>query len=260
MGCQDMIINLNKDKNIGKVLYIVEGSKTEKFLLRKIFTEIFDYQFESITRSHPYQMFNKKDNPYSKIFVINAAESNIKNIKKDDEFLNNLFVELIEKYDFDIDNAAIYYLFDRDVESNTDPDFIRELLHTLANSRENDNNYRQGILLLSYPSIESFTLSCFDGNSFSLKMKLGSELKQYLNSNKFNHAQIDENALKLATDNLVSSLLGINNGDFDVDNFKDLNLKIFDLEERVYAVSAQYNCLSLLAISFIDLGLIEVVK
>lgn len=253
-----MKINLNKGKSIGKVLYIVEGPKTEKFLLRKIFTGIFDYQFEAITRSHPYQIFNRKDNPYSKIFVINAAESNIKNIKKDDEFLNNLFIELIENYDFDIDNAAIYYLFDRDVESNTDPEFIRELLSTLTNSRENDNNYRQGILLLSYPSVESFTLSCFDGNSFSLKIKLGSELKQYLNMNNFNQSQIDERSLEFATNNLISSLLAINNGSFDVDNFKNLNIKIFDLEETNYSIESKYNCLSLLAVSLIDLGLIEI--
>lgn len=258
MGCRDMKINLNKDKSIGKVLYIVEGPKTEKFLLWKIFADIFDYQFEAITRSHPYQIFNKKDNPYSKVFVINAAESNIKNIKKDDEFLNNLFIELIENYDFDIDNAAIYYLFDRDVESNTDPNFIKELLNTLTNSRENKDNYRQGILLLSYPSIESFTLSCFDGNSFSVKMKLGNELKQYLNINKFNHSKIDERTLQFATNNLISSLLKINNGDFDIDYFEDLNIQIFDLEETNYSVESKYNCLSLLAISLIDLGLVEI--
>lgn len=258
MGCRDMKINLNKDKNIGKVLYIVEGPKTEKFLLWKIFAHIFDYQFEAITRDHPYQIFNKKDNPYSKVFVINAAESNIKNIKKDDEFLNNLFKLLIENYDFDIDNAAIYYLFDRDVESNTDPVFIKELLNTLTNSRENDNNYRQGILLLSYPSVESFTLSCFDENSFSLKIKLGSELKQYLESNKYNQSKIDETKLQLAVNNLVDSLLSINDGNFNVDDFKELNVKIFDLEESVYSKEEMYNCLSLLAISLIDLGLVEI--
>ena len=253
-----MKINLNKNKSIGKVLYIVEGPRTEKFLLRKIFTGIFDYQFEAITRSHPYQIFNRKDNPYSKVFVINAAESNIKNIKKNDEFLNNLFAELIENYDFDIDNAAIYYLFDRDVESNTDPVFIKELLNTLTNSRENDNNYRQGILLLSYPSVESFTLSCFDKNSFSLKIKLGSELKQYLESNKYNQSKIDETKLQLAVNNLVDSLLSINDGNFNVDDFKELNVKIFDLEESAYSKEEMYNCLSLLAISLIDLGLVEI--
>ncbi|MBR6513682.1 MAG: hypothetical protein IKT46_02490 [Clostridia bacterium] len=253
-----MRITLNKDKNIGKVLYIVEGSKTEKFLLWKIFANIFDYQVEAITRSHPYQIFNRKDNPYSKVFVINAAESNIKNIEKDDEFLNNLFIELIENYDFDIDNAAIYYLFDRDAESNTDPIFIKNLLNTLTNSRENEENYRQGILLLSYPSIESFTLSCFKKDCFSLKVNLGSELKRYLNINNFNQSNINESQLQVAVDNLVDSLMLINNGNFDIDNFKELNVKIFDLEESTYSQESMFNCLSLLAFSLIDLGLVEI--
>lgn len=258
MECQGMRISLNKNKNIGKVLYIVEGTRTEKFLLWKIFADIFDYQVEAITRDHPYQVFNKKDNPYSKVFVINAAESNIKNIEKDEEFLNNLFAELIENYDFKIDNAAIYYLFDRDVESNTDPAFIRNLLNTLTNSRDNKDNNRQGILLLSYPSIESFTLSCFEKNSISVKIKLGHELKQYLADKKFNQSRIAEGSLEMAVESLISKLLEINNNQFDIDNFENLNVKVFDFEESVYSKEEVYNCLSLLAISLIDLDLINI--
>lgn len=97
--------------------------------------------------------------------MINAEESNIKFIDRDNEFLDNLFVELIENYDFDVDNAAIYYIFDRDNQSNTDAEFIRNLLTVLVNSR--DNAYaRQGMLLLSYPSIEAFTFSNFVDDSY----------------------------------------------------------------------------------------------
>ena len=38
-----MSIALNKDKSIGKVLYIVEGGRTEPYILWKLFTQIFDY-------------------------------------------------------------------------------------------------------------------------------------------------------------------------------------------------------------------------
>lgn len=100
-------------------------------------------------------------------------------------------------------------------------------------------------------------MSCFDENSFSLKIKLGSELKQYLESNKYNQSKIDETKLELAVSNLVNSLLSINNGNFNVDDFKELNVKIFDLEESTYSKEDMYNCLSLLAISLIDLGLVE---
>jgi hypothetical protein len=48
------MIRLNKEKNIGKVLIIVEGLKTEFFLLHKIFTQIFDYNYEKLDRIERY--------------------------------------------------------------------------------------------------------------------------------------------------------------------------------------------------------------
>ena len=256
-----MRIKLNKEKNIGKVLFVVEGPKTEKYLLWKIFAQVFDYQVEAITRDNPYQIYNKKDNPYSKVFVINAEESNIKYIKKDNQFLNNLFKTLIEDYNFDIDNSAIYYLFDRDPESNTNADFIRELLGVMTNPRENDHFYRQGILLLSFPSIESFTLSCFCENSFFVKHHLGSELKGYLDQKKINHSRIDDDAIALSVKNLFEAIQQITHKpSFDVDHFKETNIQVFDYEEKAFTLNSEslYNCLSLLAVSLIDLGLIEI--
>ena len=128
-----MNVKINKDKSIGKVLYIVEGGSTEFFILSKIFNKILDYQFERITRTLPYKKFNSKVNPTSKVFVINTETSNIKTISKDNEFLDNLFTELIESYDFDVNDAAIYYLFDRDPKSNTDIEFISYMLKILKN-------------------------------------------------------------------------------------------------------------------------------
>ena len=123
-----MNIRLNKEKSIGKVLFIVEGGKTEAYILHRIFCKILDYQMETILRDKGYHKYNSKENPTSQVFVINAEESNIKNIEKNNKYLDKLFKELIENYDFNIDNAAIYYLFDRDNKSNMDVEFIENLL------------------------------------------------------------------------------------------------------------------------------------
>lgn len=72
-----MRIDLNKDKHIGRVLFIVEGEKTEKYVLWKVFSEVFGYQLESKLRNHPYRVYNQQKNPFSKVFVINTQESNI---------------------------------------------------------------------------------------------------------------------------------------------------------------------------------------
>ncbi len=73
-----MNIRLNKDKSIGKVLFIVEGSKTEPYLLHRIFCDILNYQMETLLRNQRYQVYNSDANPTSKVFVINAEESYFK--------------------------------------------------------------------------------------------------------------------------------------------------------------------------------------
>lgn len=254
-----MSIILNKNKSIGKVLYIVEGGKTEPYILHKLFTKVFDYQVEMIIRNKGYHKYNSKENPTSQVFVINAEESNIKNIDKDNEFLDNLFRELIENYDFDIDNSAMFYLFDRDNQSNTNGQMIERLIGTLTNSRENKNFLRQGLLLLSYPSIESFTLSNFHKDSFSEKFKIGDDLKTFLHDKGINHQKITEDTLISATEELFKSFSAIGIDNYDIDNFGDCNMDIFNYEENVFSKEKLYQALSLVCISLIDLGLIEII-
>ncbi len=253
-----MNIRLNKEKSIGKVLFIVEGGRTEPFLLHRIFCKILDYQMETILRDKGYHKYNSKKNLTSQVFVINAEESNIKYIAKNNEFLNNLFVELIENYDFDVDNVAIYYLFDRDNQSNSDDEFIRDLLSVLVNARDNDGYDRQGMLLLSYPSIEAFTLSNFAENSFQRQYKIGADLKQDLHNSNYNQSRISEESLLYATEELFHALMEIGIMKWDIDEFAECNKAIFEFEEMKYSKEGVYRALSLLCISLIDLGLLEV--
>lgn len=183
------IINLSlNNKKIGKVLFIVEGIKTEINILHKIFTNIFDYQYEKLDRLERYKPYNRKENPTSSIFVINTEESNIKDVEDANGYLDNVFIKLINKYNFPVDKATIFYIFDRDNKSNTDKAIIEELLSKLNNSRESNEDYdRQGLLLLSYPSIESFTASNYIKDCFNVEIETGNELKQYLNDKIKNH-------------------------------------------------------------------------
>lgn len=63
-------LRLNRDKRIGKVLFIVEGGKTESYLLRKIFTQIFDYELNTILREKGFKQYNSKINKESHVIVI----------------------------------------------------------------------------------------------------------------------------------------------------------------------------------------------
>jgi hypothetical protein len=258
MEYQGMDIVLNKEKSIGKVLFIVEGGRTEPYILRKIFTTIFDYQMETIIRDKKYSKYNSKENPTSQVFVINAEESNIKFIQKDNEFLNKIFVELIENYDFDVDNAAIYYLFDRDNKSNTNVGFMRNLVSVLTNARDNDSFDRQGMLLLSYPSIESFTVSNFGKDTFSKYVDTGHNLKLIAHQNDYNNQNITDDTLAFATKELLRALMEIEHKQFDIDKFSDTSKEVFEYEEMCFCEKGLYRVLSLFAVSLIDLGLVEI--
>lgn len=257
MEYPNMNVRLNKNKSIGRVLFIVEGGWTEPYILRKIFTTIFDYQFETILREKSYSKYNSKENATSQVFVINAEESNIKQIERNNQFLNKLFAELIENYDFDVDNAAIYYLFDRDNKSNTDADFIKDMIAVLVNARDNVGYERQGMLLLSYPSVESFTVSNFEKHCFENSFDTGHSVKVYAHNKNFNHQKISESTLLDAVNELLSALKTIEQKDFDIDAFGDTSRNVFEHEEKEYQETGMYRLLSLLAVALLDLGLIE---
>ena len=165
MESRDMNVRINKEKSIGKVLYSVEGNKTEALILYYIFCKIYDYQFESILRGKGYHKYNSKENIMSQVFVINTEESNIKTIDKDNDFLNNLYITLFEQYDFNVDNAAIYYLFDRDYQSNKDVLFINadsmgRLINRKIRVLEDEDINK---IVKAYKDFENGTLENVDG-------------------------------------------------------------------------------------------------
>ncbi|WFR63304.1 hypothetical protein P9222_02560 [Paenibacillus amylolyticus] len=252
------MIKINKDKNIGKVLLIVEGESTEFYLLHKIFTRIFSYQYEKMDRMMKYKKYNEQDGITSSIFVINARESAISTIVSQDEFLDEMFEKLIVEYKFPVDRAAIFYVFDRDVKSNTDPVLIRNLLRSLSSSRDSNDFDRQGLLLLSYPCIESFVASNFIEDTIQLSFETGKELKQHLDSLKINQSKITEESLLKAISEMMGAMEHVGVTEYSLDHFSDTNLFIFNQQEEHYLMNQGYKLMSLLCIILLDLGLVDI--
>ena len=147
-------MKLNKNKSIGRVLFIVEGSRTEFSILRQIFCNLLGYSYVEKRRNRP-TYFESSNDRFSQIAVVNTRESNIRDISENEKYLDDVFDVLREQYKFPIDQSAIYYLFDRDPKSNTDPALIEKYILSLANPYDN-NDYKAGQLLLS----EHRKLSC----------------------------------------------------------------------------------------------------
>lgn len=255
-------IVLDKNKSIGKVVFIVEGDKKEHTLLGYIFEKILDYSVVDVRRNRaPYSKYISKINPDSRIFVISAESSNVRSAGSDGKgYLDQVFSALYKEYSLDISNAAVYYIYDRDNESN----FYNEtekLTHTLVNSR--DNGFEaNGLLLLSYPCIEAYIKSCFDDCACEI-IDTPKSLKAIMNDSRYQYNKMDGDAILKSCRNMLSaieSICGREVKESDLDDFSEIGSKVLDAENQLYLDKKQYMLLSLIAIAFMDLGILRIDK
>lgn len=249
-------MKLIKNKRVGKILFIVEGSKHEFSLIKKIFEDLLGYQ-RIEKRRNKATYYKSQTDSHSIVAVINTKTSHIGSINETD-YLDNIYAELIERYSFDVTNAAVYYIFDRDSKSNTDPQFILNLLHTLKNSRENEDSMMGGILIMSYPSIEAYEISHFIDSSYNICARLGTDAKQIIsqNADKIAINKINEPSILHACDEFKKYISdqGI---EFNIDDFSSTNISIFNREENYYEEKNTYFLFSVMSYILLDLGIIQ---
>lgn len=250
-------MKIYKDKSIGRVLFIVEGARTEFSLFRRIFCDVLGYEYIEKRRNNA-KFFKNKNKSTSKVAVINTEGSNISSICDNNDYLDRIFEILISEYNFPVDNAAIYYIFDRDAKSNLNKQLIEKLIGQLKNAYENDNGERGGVLLLSYPSIEAYIVSNFIDDTYLMKFEIGDKVKEYITTqnkiiqlNKITAETIEKAA------NEMMKYFKSEEIDFCIDNIGQMNEEVFKRQETEYNKQKAYNLVSLLSIAFIDLGIIE---
>ena len=248
-------MRLNKEKHIGRVLFIVEGSHTEFSILRRIFCNLLGYSYIEKRRNKPTYFTSTQDR-FSQVAVINTRESNIRDISENETYLDDVFDALREQYQFPVDQSAIYYLFDRDPESNTNPALIEKYIFSLTNPYDNED-YKAGQLLLSYPSIESYIISNFKDETVSLKFLLGHEAKSYIGKNTdIQLNKITEETLLKATFEFLKYLES-EQISFDIDEFSEASHAVFTKQETEYLSGAGFRVFSMLTLAFLQMGIIE---
>ena len=252
---EEMAVKINREKHIGRVLFVVEGSRYEFSLLHRIFVDIFHYEYLEKRRNRPERFISGSDSN-SRVAVINTKESNIRDITENAEYLNQMFEILQEKYDYPIDQSAVYFLFDSDPESNNDRERILYYIKNLKNAYENDDFLRAGQLLLSYPSIESYTITALD-SADSQRFSLGKDAKRYISNHpEIQLNKIDECAVSNAAKRFLDFVLR-QDRKIDIDNFGDISEKIFEKQDQDYLSGKGYRLFSMLTLAFMQLGLIE---
>ncbi len=249
-------MRLNKDKHIGRVLFIVEGSQTEFSILRRIFCNLLGYSYIEKRRNRP-SYFTSTQDRFSQVAVINTRESNIRDISENETYLDDVFDVLREQYHFPVDQSAIYYLFDRDPKSNTDPALIEKYILSLANPYDNEDGFKAGQLLLSYPSIESYIISNFKDDANLLRFELGKDAKAYVGANTdIQTNKISEETLLHAAREFLNYLES-EQVEFDIDEFSEASRTIFTKQETDYLAGIGFKLFSMLTLAFLQMGILE---
>lgn len=250
------MIRLNKNKNIGSVIYIVEGEKTEQYIIKKIFNEILDYDLIKVNSSDGIRRYRSNSNKYSRITVITSKYPQIISLEKYEEFFDNIYRKLAIEYNLDVENSAIYYIFDRDRLSNPQ-NVIQRLIKKYYNAYDNEDEMN-GVLLLSYPAVEAYYLN---GHNSKRYFGIAKDAKRYVK--RLNYDYIDDKTIKIACRNMISILSNKFNYKYNInllDDFKEVNQLIFNKEEDYYFKNNQYITLSSLSFSLLDLGILEIIN
>lgn len=249
-------MKLNKDKRIGRVLFVVEGSQTEFSILKRIFCNLLGYSYIE-KRRNKQKYFVSKIDSFSRVAVINTRESNIRDISDNEDYLDEVFDVLREEYKFPVDQSAIYYLFDRDPKSNTDSVLIEKYIHLLADPYDNDNGYKAGQLLLSYPSIESYIISNFRDETSSLRFQLGKDMKAYIGMNT--DIQINKISEETVLKASYEFLKYLENQEivYDIDEFSEASHMIFNQQEKEYLSGEGFRVFSMLTLALLQMGILE---
>lgn len=257
MECQNIVKNLkiNKDKSIGEIVVVVEGESEEFKMTKYIFTEILDYNYVSIKRGKVIKNeFRSKTNPNSTVIVANTDNSSIKSIMEDEDYKDKLYRMLIADYKRSLKNTRIYILWDRDFGSNA-KETVLKTLKTFRNSMDNEYDMN-GILLLSYPCVESYEISNFDKQVYKKTFKNSQEAKDMYKAKRYSLTRMSCATLLNAIGNMHRSMKNIGINSYDPSDFYRCNKKIFDYEENLHDEEGVYRAISLVSIMLVDLGII----
>ena len=248
-------MKLNPNKRIGKVLYLVEGDVDEVVILEHIFKSVLNYTVCSYDkRSDTVSCLVNPNDKYSKVFIVPMKYSAISKIESSKDYLEYVYQRL-KHFGLEKEECAKYLIFDRDEGSNS-REKIKELFSVFKNSLDNDLEIN-GLLLLSYPCVQSFYCQCLKDQT-----RLSSSLLMKQHSEKYSIESVGENELIVGSEGMMKEILNIIlQPSFNInylDNMEYVNNSVLDFEDKCFAKNEVYITLSMIFISFIDLGIIEI--
>lgn len=268
---------IDKTKNIGNIIFVVEGGRpdtggTELRLLKKIFTDILEYEVQELRRGSE-EFIAHGPNSNSRVFALNLPKNQLTQLTE--ESIDKLFCRLKEEFNIKPENCPIFYLYDRDVLSYKRNELRKKYVMKYTDPYGTEEGY-QGQVLLSYPAIESYLLSCIKENTVNSSFKLGKDVKPILMKEICKDDCEDKTDVHMKTVDLVFSdetieaekrlvhsinemdnglmTLGINT--YDLDNLAPTLLAVYDSQQEKYNKEDTFSLLSLVGMALLELGVI----
>ena len=268
---------IDKTKNIGNVIFVVEGGRpktggTELRLLKKIFADILEYEVQELRRGSE-EFIGHGQNPNFRVFALNLPKNQLTQLTED--AMDELFCRLREEFHIKPEDCPIFYLYDRDVLSYKTNELRGNYVKKYTDPYGTDTG-DQGQLLLSYPAIESYLLSCIKDNTVEVAFKLGQDAKVALTNEISTEDCADKTDIHLKTVDLVFSketekaekrlihsinemdhgleVLGIQS--YDLDNLAPTLLEVYDYQQKKYKEEEVFSLLSLVGMALLELGVI----
>lgn len=268
---------IDKDKNIGNVIFVVEGGRpatggTELRLLKKIFADILGYEVQELRRGSD-EFIGYGSNPQFRVFALNLPKNQLTQLTE--ESLDELFCRLREEFEIKPEDCPIFFLYDRDVLSYKRNELRNTYVRKYTDPYGNDNG-DQGQLLLSYPAIESYLLSCLNDNTFNQSCKMGTDAKVLLTNTICPDDCADKENLHMQTIDLVFSEeadeaekrlihsvtemdIGLEAMDitaYDLDALAPTLLDVYDYQQQKYIAEDTFSLFSFVGMALLELGVI----
>ena len=268
---------IDKSKNIGNVIFVVEGGRadtggTELRLLKKIFVDVLDYEVQELRRGSMEFIAHGNNSNYH-VFALNLDKNQLTQLNEDS--LDKLFYRIRNEFKIKPEDCPVFFLYDRDVLSYHRNELRGKYVKKYTDPYGTDDG-TQGQLLLSYPCIESFLISCLIDDTYNNTCKMGREAKSLLtktilSDSKVFDEEIHEKAISLTfTDDvaeaerrLIHSInemdsglkaMGIN--EYDLDNLAPTLLSSYDYEQERYNSEDTLLLFSLAGMALLELGVI----
>ena len=249
---------LDKSKNIGNVIFVVEGGRpvtggTELRLLKQIFSDILGYEVQELRRGCD-EFIGHGCNSFSRVFALNLPKNQLTQLTE--ESLDELFRRLKADFGIKPEDCPIFFLYDRDFLSYG-PNELRGRYVKKYTDPYSDEKGNQGQLLLSYPAVESFLLSCIQEDVYRQSFFLGRDVKPELERTGFSEEQINEEEQLLhATVEMDKGLGSFGFEQYDLDHLAPTLLGVYECQQQKYTAEGKFSLLSLAAMALLELGVI----